>query len=89
MSRAGAQPRGGPGPSGHEQAPGGTGANGLNVRRESGYEVLTKTSGLSHDSVTAIYEDREVIVDGNLVTSRQPSDLAVFMRETMKLLRGM
>ncbi len=35
----------------------------------------------------AIYEDREVIVDGNLVTSRQPSDLAAFLRETMNMLR--
>jgi len=35
----------------------------------------------------AIYEDREVVVDGNLVTSRQPSDLPAFLREMMKLLR--
>jgi protease I len=35
----------------------------------------------------AIYEDREVVVDGNLVTSRQPSDLPAFMREMMRLLR--
>jgi len=35
----------------------------------------------------AIYEDKEVVVDGNLVTSRQPSDLPAFMRETMKILR--
>jgi len=34
----------------------------------------------------AIYEDKEVIVDGNLVTSRQPSDLAAFMRETLKII---
>lgn len=34
----------------------------------------------------AIYEDKEVLVDGNLVTSRQPSDLPAFMRETMKKL---
>lgn len=34
----------------------------------------------------ARYEDREVVVDGNLVTSRQPSDLPAFMRETMKQL---
>jgi protease I len=34
----------------------------------------------------ALYEDKEVIVDGNLVTSRQPSDLPAFMRETMKFL---
>jgi protease I len=36
----------------------------------------------------ARYEDNEVVVDGNLVTSRQPADLPAFMRETMKLLRG-
>jgi archaeal arginyl aminopeptidase len=35
----------------------------------------------------ALYEDREVVVDGNLITSRQPSDLPAFMRETMKLLK--
>ena len=34
----------------------------------------------------SLYEDRKVVVDGNLVTSRQPSDLPAFMRETMKLL---
>lgn len=35
----------------------------------------------------ARYEDREVVVDGNLVTSRQPSDLPAFMRETLKMLK--
>ncbi len=35
----------------------------------------------------ALYEDREVVVDGNLVTSRQPSDLPAFMREIMSLLK--
>lgn len=35
----------------------------------------------------ALYEDSEVVVDGNLVTSRQPSDLPAFMREMLKLLR--
>jgi protease I len=35
----------------------------------------------------ALYEDSEVVVDGNLVSSRQPSDLPAFMRETMKLVR--
>ncbi len=36
----------------------------------------------------ALYEDREVVVDGNLVTSRHPADLPAFMREIMKLLAG-
>lgn len=35
----------------------------------------------------ALYEDREVVVDANLVTSRKPADLPAFMRETMKLLQ--
>ena len=34
----------------------------------------------------ALYEDLEVVVDDNLVTSRKPADLPVFMRETMKQL---
>ncbi len=34
------------------------------------------------------YVDKEVVVDGNLVTSRQPSDLPAFMREVMKKIRG-
>ena len=33
-----------------------------------------------------IYEDKEVVVDGNLVTSRYPGDLPVFMRETMRMI---
>jgi protease I len=35
----------------------------------------------------AQYEDREVLVHGNLITSRQPSDLPAFMRETIRVLR--
>lgn len=33
----------------------------------------------------ALYEDSEVVVDSNLVTSRQPSDLPAFMRETLRM----
>jgi protease I len=35
----------------------------------------------------ALYEDKEVVVDGNLVTSRQPSDLPLFLKETMRMLK--
>ena len=35
----------------------------------------------------ALYEDREVVVDANLVTSREPADLPAFMREIMKQIR--
>ena len=34
------------------------------------------------------YRDAEVVVDSNLVTSRQPGDLPAFMRETMKRLHA-
>jgi protease I len=33
-----------------------------------------------------IYEDKEVVVDDNLVTSRYPGDLPAFMRETIRVL---
>jgi protease I len=32
--------------------------------------------------------DEEVVVDGNLVTSRWPMDLPAFMREVIRMLRG-
>ncbi len=48
-------------------------------------------TGYWHDGVPeeikkagGIYEDKEVVVDGNLVTSRYPGDLPAFMRETMR-----
>jgi len=34
----------------------------------------------------ALYEDREVVVDGNLITSRAPGDLPAFCREILKAL---
>lgn len=36
----------------------------------------------------ALYEDSEVVVDGNLVTSREPADLPALLRETMKKLKS-
>lgn len=35
-----------------------------------------------------IYEDRDVVVDRNLVTSRWPMDLPVFMQEVVRMLRN-
>lgn len=40
-------------------------------------------------SAGALFEDKEVVVDGNLVTSRQPSDLPAFLREAVKMLKGL
>jgi protease I len=34
----------------------------------------------------ANYKDAQVVVDGNMVTSRQPSDLPAFMKEIMKVI---
>ncbi|MCB2189675.1 MAG: type 1 glutamine amidotransferase [Deltaproteobacteria bacterium] len=34
----------------------------------------------------ARWRDQEVVVDGNLITSRQPDDLPAFMREVLKAL---
>jgi protease I len=34
-----------------------------------------------------IYEDKEVVVDGNLVTSRWPMDLPAFVREMVKSIK--
>jgi protease I len=36
----------------------------------------------------AEYVDEEVVVDGNLITSRHPGDLPAFMRELMAMLKG-
>jgi protease I len=36
--------------------------------------------------IGALYEDSEVVVDGHLVTSRQPEDLPAFSREMMRML---
>lgn len=35
-----------------------------------------------------IWEDKDVVVDGNLVTSRYPLDLPAFMRELMKVIEN-
>ncbi len=55
----------------------------LKGRRATCYRTVAeelKASG-------AVYEDKEVVVDGNLITSRQPSDLPAFLREIMRKLK--
>ena len=51
-------------------------------------------TGFWHDGVPeeikaagGIYEDKQVVVDGNLVTSRWPMDLPAFAKEMVKLTR--
>lgn len=52
------------------------------------YATCYKSVAQEMKDAGAIYEDKEVIVDGNLVTSRQPADLPAFLREMMKKLKG-
>ena len=55
----------------------------LKDREVTGYRS-TKGELLSSG---ANYRDQEVVVDGNLITSRQPSDLPAFSREMIKLTK--
>jgi protease I len=54
----------------------------LHGRRATCYPKMA----IELQEVGAFYEDSEVVVDGRLVTSRQPADIPAFMREVMKLL---
>lgn len=54
----------------------------LNGKRATCYRSVSEEL----QGAGARYEDREVVVDGHLVTSRQPGDLPAFMREIMRLL---
>ena len=55
----------------------------LKGRRATGYRSVAEEL----KEAGALYEDKDVVIDDNLVTSREPSDLPAFMRETMKQLR--
>lgn len=50
---------------------------------------VTGFSAIKDDLINAgaAYQDTEVVVDGNLVTSRNPYDLPAFCREMLKFLR--
>ncbi len=50
---------------------------------------VTSWIGIRDDLVAAgaVYEDREVVVDGRIITSRKPDDLPAFCRELLRLLR--
>ena len=39
------------------------------------------------EAAGAIYQDQEVVVDSNLVTSRQPADIPAFMRAILRITR--
>jgi protease I len=54
----------------------------LKGRRATCYSAVAKELL----EIGATYEDSEVVVDGHLVTSREPKDLPAFNRELMRLL---
>ncbi len=45
--------------------------------------------GIRDDIIAAgaLYEDKEVVIDGNFISSRSPADLHAFGREMIKLLK--
>jgi protease I len=49
---------------------------------------MTSVPNIKDDMVHAggLWQDKEVVADGNLITSRRPSDMPAFMREVMKFL---
>lgn len=51
-------------------------------RRATSYPAV----GKELEEAGALYEDTEVVVDGNLVTSRVPDDLPAFLREIMRFV---
>jgi len=55
----------------------------LRGRKSTSYKSVAKEIR----DAGAVYDDREVVVDGNLITSRQPSDLPAFLREVMKMIK--
>ena len=53
-------------------------------------KTMTCVSAIKDDVINAgaKYVDREVVVDGNLISSRTPPDLPAFCREIVKALSG-
>lgn len=54
----------------------------LKGRRATCYESVTQEL----KEAGALYEDSEVVVDGQLITSRKPEDLPAFNRELLRLI---
>ncbi len=50
---------------------------------------MTSWIGIRDDLIAsgALYEDKPVVVDGNVITSRMPDDLPHFCRELVKMLK--
>jgi protease I len=53
-------------------------------------KTLTSYVAIKDDltAAGANWVDREVVVDGNVITSRTPDDLPAFCRELIRMLKG-
>ena len=53
-------------------------------------KTVTCVAAIKDDMINAgaTYVDREVVLDGNLITSRVPNDLPAFMREIIEAMKG-
>ena len=53
-------------------------------------KTVTCVAAIKDDMINAgaAYVDREVVLDGNLITSRVPNDLPAFMREIIEAMKG-
>jgi protease I len=61
----------------------------MSAQMVAGHKITawkTVQDDLRHFAATVL--DQEVVVDGKLVTSRQPSDLPAFIRESLRVLEG-
>jgi len=60
------------------------------IRAKGGEQRTPPFFAIKDDLIRAGAEwvDQEVVVDGNLITSRKPDDLPAFMRAVITVLKG-
>jgi protease I len=57
-------------------------ADGIRGRKLTGWKSIVQDI----KNAGGLYEDKEVVVDGNLISSRQPSDIPAFIKASMDRL---
>jgi len=58
-------------------------ADGIRGRKLTGWKSIVQDI----KNAGGLYEDKEVVVDGNLISSRQPSDIPAFIKASLDRLR--
>jgi len=59
-------------------------ADGVRGRKLTGWKSIVQDI----KNAGGLYEDKEVVVDGNLISSRQPSDIPAFIKASLDRLHG-